>query len=155
MTAEERGKKRWRPGWLFGNAAGEGMLRWSLLPLRLMIGVIFVVHGLQKAFGSFGGGGFSSTVTMFTQLQFPVPGLFAFLLTIAELIGGLMLVLGLAPRVAAAAIGIIMVGAMVTVHADAGFVGTHLQQVVLAGCVTLFMAGGGELGLQRSRPRSG
>ncbi len=149
--AEGKEKKR-RPSWVFGNAAGERALRWSLVPLRLMIGVIFIAHGAQKAFGWWDGSGYSGTVEMFSGMQFPAPGLFAVLLIVGELVGGLLLLVGLAPRLGAAAIAIIMVGALVTVHAQDGFFNTHVQQLILAGCITLIIGGGGEIGLQRSRP---
>ncbi len=43
--------------------------------------------------------------------------------------------------------------ALRTAHADDGFFATHQQQMILAACVTLFLAGAGELGVQRSAPR--
>ncbi len=138
--------------WLLGNRAGDSSVRWALVPLRLMIGVIFFVHGAQKAFGWFGGGGFKATAEMLGGLGFPATGLFAVLLVLAELVGGIMLIVGLAPRVAAIAIAVTMIVAMFTAHRGGGFLGTHLQQMIIAGCVTVLIAGSGALSLQRGSP---
>ena len=64
-----------------------------------------------------------------------------------------MLIVGLAPHMAALAIGIAMLVALVKVHWGGGFMGTHLLQVILAACLALFIAGGGALSVQRSSPR--
>jgi putative oxidoreductase len=140
-------------GWLAGNRAGPGALRWGLVPIRLMVGVIFVVHGAQKAFGWFGGSGFDGTLGMFRDmLGFPAPGLFAVLLIIAELVGGILLIVGIVPRLAALAIGIVMIGALLTAHRGDPFVRTHTQQMILAACITMMIAGGGALSLLPSKP---
>jgi len=154
--AEREGVRKTALGkWLFGSQASAWMCRASLVPLRLMTGVIFAAHGAQKAFGWFGGIGFGGTVEMFRNtLHFPVPGLFAVLLIVAELVGGLMLIVGLAPRLAAAAVGVVMIGALFTVHRGQSFFETHTQQMVLAACVTIMFGGAGEFGMQRSRPPS-
>jgi putative oxidoreductase len=140
--------------WLFGNRAGSLAHRWALVTLRLTVGVIFIAHGAQKAFGAFGGPGFGGTVKMLTDLSFPVPEVFAVMLTLAELVGGVLLVLGLLPRIAAVAIFIVMAVALLKVHWTEGFFKTHEQQMIAAACVTIFIAGGGALSLQPSRPRS-
>ncbi len=75
------------------------------------------------------------------------------LLTIAEMAGGLMLILALAPRLAAAVLIVVMAVALSTAHKGQSFFQTHQQQMLIAACVTMFLAGGGHLGLQRSTPR--
>jgi putative oxidoreductase len=139
--------------WLAGNATTLGACKAALLLLRLMVGVIFVTHGVQKAFGWLGGRGFSATVGMVESIGFPLPGLFAVLLTVAELGGGVALILGAGTRAAALLIAAVMVVAMSTVHARDGFFGTHLQQMVLAACAALMIAGGGAPALLPSRKR--
>ncbi|MFO8007266.1 MAG: DoxX family protein [Candidatus Brocadiia bacterium] len=139
--------------WLLSNTAHSLTMRYALIPLRLMVGIIFLTHGLQKAFGWFGGPGFSGTTDMLANMGFAVPGLFAVLLILAEAVGGIMLILALAPRLAAAALIVVMAVALATAHKDESFFQTHVQQMVIAACVTMFFAGGGDLGLQRSRPR--
>jgi len=137
--------------WLFGNAAGQGARRWALVPLRLVIGAMFAASGMQKAFGWFGGKGFGATVEMVREgVGLPLPGLFAVLLVLSELVGGIMLIVGVATRFAAAALAIAMVVALVTVKAQAGYFGTYLQQVILAGCVSLIIGAGGAACLLRT-----
>src|SRR5690349_14371050 len=71
--------------------------------LRLSLGVIFIAHGTQKVLGLFGGPGLSGTMTYFTRVMH-IPAPFAFAAIIAEFVGGITLILGLASRVAALAI---------------------------------------------------
>lgn len=142
------------PACILGNAASDSLLRWSLLPLRVMLGGIMFAHGGQKAFGWFGGGGFSATVQFLGQLHIPLPWPMAVLLVVAELIGGAMLVVGLAPRIAAAMNAIVMIVALLTAHRGNSFFETHTQQMILAACVTIILAGGGKLALQRSVPET-
>jgi len=153
MSEEKKGKRRFLPLWLLSNVAGESLLRWSLLPLRVMVGAIMFAHGAQKGLGWFGGGGFGGTVQMLEGLGIPLPGLMTVLLVLAELVGGAMLIVGLAPRLAAAANGIVMIVALLTAHWGDSFFKTHTQQMILVACVTIFLAGGGELALHRSKPR--
>jgi putative oxidoreductase len=125
-----------------------------MMPLRLVIGVIMAAHGAQKAFGWFGGGGFQGfSQYLGDALGFPAPALFAVLAILAELVGGLMLIAGFMPRPASLAIGVVMIVALATAHRGDSFFKTHAQQVILAGCVTLLVAGSGPLSLQRSAPR--
>ena len=137
--------------WVLGNTTTYNTCRVALLPLRLMVGVIFAAHGVQKAFGWFGGSGFNGTVGMVESIGFFAPTFWAILLILAELGGGIALCIGLATRLAAFLISIAMVVALCTVHAHDGFLGTHLQQMILAACVTLMIAGGGALSMP---PRS-
>src|SRR5258705_11758765 len=73
---------------------------WYLTVLRLAAGIMILPHGLQKTFGLFGGAGFSKMMAGFTQGAH-IPVVFAFLAIIAEFLGGLGLILGFLPRIAA------------------------------------------------------
>jgi putative oxidoreductase len=72
-------------------------------------------HGLQKTFGLFGGYGFSGTMQFFTE-QMGIPWIFAFLAVMAELLGGLGLIVGAFTRIAALGVGSTMLVAALTVH---------------------------------------
>jgi len=91
-----------------------------LMLSRVVAGIIFVVHGAQKAFGWFGGSGFVQTVAMFNQ-HMGIPPFFAVLAILAEFLGGIGLIVGLLGRIAALGIAVNMVVAISLVHARNGF----------------------------------
>lgn len=86
---------------------------------RLVLGVVILPHGLQKALGMFGGYGFSGTVDFFTGMG--IPALVAYLIIIGESLGALGLILGFLGRVGAFGIALIMTGAIFMVHIKNGF----------------------------------
>jgi putative oxidoreductase len=87
----------------------------TLTLMRLILGVVFFLHGSQKLLGWFGGFGFSGTMNFFTSmLHIPAP--FAVLAICAEFFGGIGLLLGLLARVAAFGISVNMVVAVFMVH---------------------------------------
>ncbi len=92
---------------------------YTLLILRLALGITFFAHGVQKVFGWYGGRGYSETMQMFTQMG--VPGLLAFLAIAAEFLGGLGLIVGFLGRVAAFGIMMNMTVAILMVHLPFGF----------------------------------
>ena len=85
----------------------------ALLIVRVIVGIIFVAHGAQKLFGAFGGPGLEATVKMMGPL--------GYLVTIGEFFGGLGLIFGFLSRFSAAALIVIMIGAIATVHGQNGF----------------------------------
>src|SRR5665213_371156 len=66
-----------------------------LLIVRLVIGLGFASHGAQKLFGWFGGYGLAGTGGFFESIGFKPGKLFAGAAGASELIGGLLLALGL------------------------------------------------------------
>ena len=101
--------------------AGLGDPAVGLLVLRLLVGVPFSLHGFQKLFGWFGGGGLDGTAGWFRSLGFGDGRAAAVMAGASEIAGGLGLALGLLTPFAAAA----MIGAMTTAafvnNADGGF----------------------------------
>ncbi len=92
----------------------------TLMVLRLALGVVFLAHGTQKVLGWFGGYGFSGTMGFFTQ-QMGIPAPLAFLAIAAEFFGGLGLLGGFLGRIAAFGILCNMVVATLMVHRHFGF----------------------------------
>ena len=158
MSAEERveveeGRGAHGLAWPLGNRSSHAACRWALVPLRVVLGLMFAASGAQKAFGWFGGGGFAGTVALVRDaVGFPSPGLFAVLLIVAELVGGILLVVGVAPRLAALGIAIAIVVALLTVKRGEGYFGTYFQQLILAASVSVMIAGSGALSIMRSGP---
>ncbi len=77
--------------------------------LRIALGAILIPHGMQKLFGAFGGMGFAGNAALFDRIGF-TPGIFwGTLVGCTELIGGILLILGLFTRFAAAAVVIFMI----------------------------------------------
>jgi putative oxidoreductase len=93
----------------------------GLLVLRVLIGVPFAMHGFQKLFGWFGGGGLKGTAGWFSSLGFGDGRVAAVAAGGSEIAGGLGLALGfLTPLAAAAMIGVMTVAALVN-NAENGF----------------------------------
>ena len=131
----------------------EGVARmqgWGLTILRIVVGLVFFVHGFQKLFLM----GFDGVAGMMEGLGVPAPGLFAVILTLVELLGGLALILGLFTRLVAIPLAIDMLVATLMVHLPNGFSvlpngGYEFTLVLLATSVALAVAGPGEAALDR------
>jgi putative oxidoreductase len=126
------------------------MQGWGLTMLRVVVGIVFFVHGLQKLFVM----GFGGVAGMMEGLAVPAPGLFAVVLTLVELLGGLALILGLFTRVAVIPLAVDMLVATLTVHLPNGFFtvpngGYEFTLVLMAASVALAIAGPGEAALDR------
>jgi putative oxidoreductase len=85
--------------------------------VRLIAGVTFFMYGYQKLINW----GLGRVTTMFTQLGYPLPGVFAVSVTMFELLGGIALVVGFRVRWVAILFGVQMLGALITVHLPHGF----------------------------------
>jgi putative oxidoreductase len=93
----------------------------GLLLLRVLVGVGVSLHGFQKLFGWFGGGGLDGTAGWFRSLGFGDGRVAAVLAGTGEVAGGLGLALGcLTPLAAAAVIGTMTTAALVN-NAENGF----------------------------------
>ena len=92
----------------------------ALFILRLLLGIVFFPHGMQKLLGWFGGYGFAGSMGFFTG-QMGIPAIFAFLAIMAEGLGSLGLLTGLLTRVAAFGITVNMIVAVYMVHWHNGF----------------------------------
>lgn len=91
---------------------------WAPLPLRLMLGVGFIYHGWPKVFSA---GGHQLFAGMLGGLGLPAPGLIAWLVAWAEIVGGLALIAGAFLGVVSAVLIVDMLVAMFTVHLPHGF----------------------------------
>ena len=130
---------------------------WSLLIVRLGLGVVFLAHGGQKVFGWFGGPGLKATVQMFQQYM-KVPPAATVMAVLIELLGGLAMLAGFLARPAAAGIIAVMLVAIVKVHGQHGFFinfsgtpgkghGFEFNFVLIAMALCILIGGAGALSI--------
>ncbi|MBU9723251.1 MULTISPECIES: DoxX family protein [Bacillaceae] len=94
------------------------------LLLRVMLGIVFLAHGASKFQG-----GIENIVGWFESIG--LPGALAYVVATIELVGGIALILGIGTRIVSALIGLIMIGAIVTVQFAAGFLDGYAYDLVL------------------------
>ena len=122
------------------------------LVLRVPLGIILAAHGAQKLFGWFGGYGLEGTAGWMESVGFAPGFLMALLAGSAEFFGGILLILGLLTRPAAAVAAFTMAMAM-TLHVGNGlFVsnnGYEFALMLLAASLALVFSGAGSLSADR------
>ena len=123
----------------------------GLLIGRLVLGLAMAAHGSQKLFGWFGGHGLAGTGGFLEQLGFRPGRAYAAAAATTEVVGGLLLALGLFGPVGPALVLSVMVVAAVTVHWKGGFFaqsnGIEVPFLYAAGAVALALAGPGRFSL--------
>src|SRR5262245_7194788 len=97
----------------------------GLLLIRIVVGLLFAAHGLQKLLGWFGGAGLRGTAALFDRGGLRPGRVTAPLGGAAELAGGLSITLGLLTPIGAMAVLLMMAGAVVAVHAPNGLWNTN------------------------------
>ena len=136
------------------------MARWAPVVIRIVLGISFIAHGAQKVFGLWGGLGFSGTIDAFAKQGMPAP--MTILVMAGELLGGLGVLFGCLTRLAAFGPAIVMLGAMLLVHAQNGFFmnwfntpgrghGIECNLAYFAMAVSLMMTGAGPLSIDAMR----
>ncbi|WP_138419367.1 DoxX family protein [Aquibacillus sediminis] len=105
------------------------------LILRVVLGLIFFVHGLDKFQG-----GIENTAGWFASIG--LPGFLAYGVALVELVGGIALIVGLFSRFVSALLALIMVGAIIKVKLAAGFLdGYELDLALMAMAVFISING--------------
>ena len=111
--------------------------------LRSAIGIIFIVHGMSK-FGE-GFGGFLSSMGIPAELQIPI--------ALAELIPGILLIIGILSRLSSALLAIIMLGAIFVVKGAASLTGdggVEFDLILLASALVIMIVGPGRISLAQA-----
>jgi len=122
---------------------------WGLLILRVVLGIVFVMHGWPKV------AGFSQTMAGMTHTGIPAPLVALDIFT--EFFGGLALVAGALARLASTGIIVVMLVAIFKVHLANGFFmnwfgsqkgeGIEYHLLVIAMALMVILAGPGRFAL--------
>ncbi|MFN2399695.1 MAG: DoxX family protein, partial [Gemmatimonadaceae bacterium] len=90
----------------------------AMLPIRLVLGISFIVHGWPKLFSS---QGHEMFVGMLTGIGVPAPGITAWLVGLVEVVGGVALIIGAFVTLFSILLILDMLVAMFTVHIGNGY----------------------------------
>jgi putative oxidoreductase len=122
------------------------------LVLRVVTGVVMAAHGYNKI--SSGPSNFAETLA---GLGVPAPEFMAWVVTLVELVGGILLVLGLLTRIAGLLIAIDLAVATLLVKTSVGLIaaegqgpGAELDLALLAGALALALMGPGPVSVDRA-----
>jgi putative oxidoreductase len=131
------------------SSAGSGLAGLAPFVLRVVVGVIMFAHGLMKLQN--GPAGFGKNLA---ELGVPAPALMGYVVTFTELVGGILLVIGLLSRLAALALTIDLVVAVFLVKINVGLIaprgggaGAELDLALIAAFLAILLAGPGRLSL--------
>jgi putative oxidoreductase len=117
----------------------------GLLSLRIVVGITFLLHGLDKL------GDPSGAKELLASYSIPAPALMAPFVGATETVGGLLLVAGLATRLAGAALTVDMAAALATAHDELNFFvtegGIELEALLAGASLALVLAGAGRFSL--------
>ncbi len=123
------------------------MVDLALLILRVWLGFTFFLHGAQKLFGWFGGGGIAGTARYFEGVGIRPGRFWAVLAGLGEFGGGVLIGLGFLTPLGALAIVITMVVAISAVAGRHGFWvqngGYEYNLLIIAVALVLILAGPG------------
>ncbi len=115
---------------------------WGIFVLRVIVGLVFLMHGGQKLFVY----GFGGVAGAMASMGIPFPGLSAVVVTAVEFLGGAALMAGLFTRWAAALLAIQMLVAVLAIHYKNGFflpAGYEYALTLLGASLSLTLAGSG------------
>lgn len=108
----------------------------GLLSVRLGLAAVFIVHGAMKL------ATVSATMAMFVKMG--LPGWLGVIVGIAELLGGVAMLLGVYMKYAGYALATVMVGAILAVKWKMGFVsGWEFDFMLLAAAIGMAWTGPG------------
>lgn len=108
--------------------------------IRIVIGIIFIVHGTVKFDPGFIG--FLTNIGVPTGMQI--------IIALAETVPGILLILGVLTRISASILSIDMLGAIFYVKHAANFTGQggyEFDLIILAGCLSMIVIGPGRVSI--------
>jgi putative oxidoreductase len=117
------------------------LIKFGPLPIRILVGISLVLHGLPKVSDVVG------TEDFFAKIGLP-PGL-AVLIALLEVIGGFAILSGILTRIAAGLVVLEMIGSTLDVKLSKGFIGGYeLDLLIMAICISLFITGPGRISIE-------
>lgn len=117
---------------------------WGSLLLRLALALSIIVHGYQKVFSHNALHHFAHYIA-----TLGVPGWLGYVSAFTELVGGILILLGLFTRIAAIFVSINMLVALFAVAIHSGYDGYSYVAALAAIAIMLIFTGGGALSLDR------
>ncbi|MEK7563945.1 MAG: DoxX family protein [Patescibacteria group bacterium] len=116
----------------------------GLLIIRLVVGVVFIYAGYMKFSSVEQTAGFFSAIGLNTS--------WVYVIALAELVGGILMVLGLFTRIAGLWLTGVMIGAIYLVTWNMGFAASQLPMLLLFTSLGLAMTGAGKWSLDSHMP---
>ncbi|MBI5126580.1 MAG: DoxX family protein [Candidatus Taylorbacteria bacterium] len=114
----------------------------AVLVLRLVVGLVFLVHGIQKL------GGMDQTIGFFQAIGIPAAAFFAWVVALVETLGGIALIIGIGTHIASVLLAVVMLVAIFTVKLSKGFSGGYeFDLVLLASLIGFILNGAGKISL--------
>ena len=113
----------------------------AFMGLRTAIGVIFILHGVAKFDPGFAGF-LTGPLGFPPEMQIPI--------ALAELIPGILLIVGVLTRISASMLSIVMLGAIFYVKQASNITGERgfeLDLILLAACLVIIVAGPGRVSI--------
>lgn len=127
------------------------MIALGLLILRLVLGMTLAAHGAQKLFGWWGGTGMKGWTGAMTRMRIRPAAPWAWMSALAELVGGLLVAIGLLNPLGSFAIAGSMLVAIALVHWPKGFWttkgGYEFNLLIVASAAAVAIAGPGAYSL--------
>lgn len=124
-----------------------------MLPLRVVVGLVFLMHGAQKLFVF----GVAGTTDIMAKLGLPLPMLCAVIVITVELVGGAAILFGAFTRLAGALLAFEMIVAILVARLHGGFFapyGYEFELTLLGACLTFAFHGPGQISLEQLRHRA-